>query len=318
MIDGLLLLDKPSGWTSHDLVNKIRKIFAQKRVGHTGILDPQATGLMVILLGKGTLFSPLLTGVDKKYLAEFRFGRATDSFDGEGTATYETNPGNINLETFRRLCESYRGEISQLIPPFSAVKVDGKRMYKISRAGKPVARKYKNVEIYVIDIISFDWPDVKLNILCSAGTYVRSLAHEMGEELGCGGYLKSLVRTAIGNFSLDDAVTVDKLAAEISGGDYSRIIPLAKALPDKPKISIRPEYCRSIIEGRPFVKKYLYKTDYKGPGGCLSLLLGPENKVLAMANLNYSWGSFNHLGGNDLLGRYVRIIDEGHLRQERA
>jgi tRNA U55 pseudouridine synthase TruB len=140
----------------------------------------------------------------------------------------------------------------------------------------------------------------------------------MGLRLGCGAHLKSLVRTGIGRFSLAEAITLQELQMQVKGGNYGPLIPLHQALPDKPKIDIKPEYCRSVLEGKPFIKRYLSRTDYKGPGGCLSLLLGPDSKVLAIANLNYNWGSFERLDGRDVLGKYVRIIDEGHIRQERS
>ena len=303
MVDGILLLDKPIGLTSHDLVNKVRKIFQQRRVGHTGILDPRATGLMVMLLGKGTLFSSQLTGVDKKYSAVFRFGISTDSFDSEGKIIEEKDPGQISLDRFKLLCDDFTGEINQLVPSYSAVKINGKRMYKIARNGKPVAEVYKDVEVYSIEITSFDWPEVSLDIYCGAGTYVRSLAHQIGQRLGCGGYLKSLIRTAVDNFTLDQAISIEQLANSIENGDNSPVRPLVSALPNKPTISIRPEYYRFVLEGRPFIKRYLNQTEYKGPGGCLSLLLGPENKVLALAKLNYSWGSFQRLDNRDILGK---------------
>lgn len=314
MVDGILLIDKPSGITSHDLVNGIRKIFKQRRVGHTGILDPMATGLMVLLLGKGTLFSRQLTSSDKKYSANFIFGKTTDSFDNEGKLVAEKDPGVLSVDKFEDLCNRYKGKIRQLVPPFSAVKLNGRKMYKVARKGETVPEMYKDVDIYSIEITSFNWPEVSLDVHCSAGTYVRSLAHQMGQQLGCGGYLKSLVRTGLGSFTIDQVISLEALENSINNGDYGSVLQLVEALPDEPKISIKPEYFRSVLEGKPFIKKYLYYTDYKGPGGCLSLLLGPDNKVLALVKLNYSWGSFERLDSRDVLGKYVRIIDEGHLR----
>ncbi|RKX19679.1 MAG: tRNA pseudouridine(55) synthase TruB [Candidatus Zixiibacteriota bacterium] len=314
MVDGILLLNKPQGISSHDLVDRVRKIIKQRRVGHTGILDPMATGLMVLLLGRGTLFSQQLTSSDKKYSANFIFGKTTDSFDGEGKLVAEKDPGFINMGRFEKLCNQYLGKIRQLVPPFSAVKLNGRKMYKVARKGETVPEMYKDVEIYSIKITSFKWPEVNLDIHCSVGTYVRSLAHQMGQQLGCGGYLKSLVRTGIGSFTINQAISLEMFENSIKAGDYSSVLQLVEALPNKPKMSIKPEYFRSILEGKPFIKKYLYYTDYKGPGGCLSLLLGPDDKVLALVKLNYSWGSFDRLDSRDVLGKYVRVIDEGHLR----
>ena len=319
MIDGILLLDKPKGITSHDLVDEVRKILKQKRVGHTGILDPAATGLMVMLLGKGTLFSAHLTGSDKRYTAVIEFGKTTDTFDSEGKTVTQCDPGTVSEADFKTACEGFIGEINQLIPAYSAVKVKGKRMYKSAREGEEIPPKYKDVEIYDIEILSFDWPEVTIIIKCGPGTYVRSLAYELGQKLGVGAYLKKLVRTGVGKFNLKTAMQLDDLKQSHEDGQILNVVkPLVEALPDKPTITIRPEYYNSVLEGRPFIKRYLDHTDYKGPGGCISLLLGPDKKVLAMAKLNYNWGSFNRLESRDVLGSYVRIIDEGHLRNKRS
>ncbi|MCD6161211.1 MAG: tRNA pseudouridine(55) synthase TruB [candidate division Zixibacteria bacterium] len=318
MVDGILLLDKPIGITSHDLVDKVRKIFDQRKVGHTGILDPLATGLMLMLLGKGTMLSSLLTNADKKYSAVFQFGTSTDSFDGEGKIIEEKDPGQMDVEQFESLCRNYTGKINQLIPAYSAKKVAGIKMYKSARKGEKVPERFKDVEIYSIKTTAFNWPEVELDIHCSSGTYVRSIVHEIGQKIGCGGYLKALVRTAIDDFTLSQAVAFEHLSDAVNNGDYSQVKSLADALPGRPTISIRPEYYRLILEGRPFIKRYLQQTDYKGPGGCLSLLTGPENKILAMVKLNYNWGSINRLENRDVLGEYVRIIDEGHIRQKRS
>ena len=318
MVDGIALLDKPKGITSHDLVDKVRGIFDQRRVGHTGILDPLATGLMVMLLGKGTLFSPQLTGADKRYKAIIKFGRATDTYDAEGKTTHQADPGQFSLEQFEAVLRNYLGKIKQLIPPFSAAKINGEKMYESARRGEDLPERHKEIEFYAIEVVSFVWPEVTLDIRCSAGTYVRSLAHEMGQFIGCGAYLKGLIRTGVGVFKLDQSTSLEEFGQAVSQGDLSMIRPIIEAMPDRPRLFARPEYIPSILEGRPFIKKYLLKTDYRGPGGCLSLLLDSGNKVVAIINLNYSWGSFERLEGRDVLGKYVRIVDEGHFRKERA
>jgi tRNA pseudouridine55 synthase len=317
MINGIVLVDKPKGITSHDLVDRLRILFDQRRVGHTGILDPLATGLMVMLLGKGTLFSPQLTGADKRYRADIQFGRDTDTFDAEGKTVSEKDPASIDSDEFNDLCLRYKGKIKQLIPPFSAAKLAGQKMYESARKGEMMPERFKEIEFYSIEIIAFNWPEVSLDIHCSAGTYVRSLAHEMGQVLGCGAYLKNLVRTGVGAFNLEQAITLNDLEKGIVENNYTMVRPLWEAMPDRPRLFVRPEYIKSIIEGRPFIKKYIFRTEYRGPGGCLSLLIDPNNKVVALAHLNYSWGSYDRLDSRDVLGKYVRIIDEGHIRQER-
>lgn len=318
MVDGIVLLDKPRGYTSHDLVDRLRKILRQERVGHTGILDPLATGLMIMLLGKGTLLSPQLTGANKIYRAAFLFGRATDTYDGEGNVISESDPGSLSFEEFVKVCNGFIGRVKQIVPPYSAAKLDGQKMYESARRGDELPAKFKEVEFYSIDIESFEWPKVQLLIKCSAGTYVRSLAHEMGMKLGCGAYLAGLVRLAVGQFTLDQAVTLDQFESEEMISGNRLVKSLVQALPGLPKIYVRAEHIRLILQGRPFIKKYLYKTDYRGPGGCQAMLIDDKEKLLALVQLNYSWGSFDRLDSRDVLGKYLRIIDEGHIREKLA
>jgi tRNA pseudouridine55 synthase len=318
MVDGIVLLDKPKGITSHDLVDKVRGILNQKRVGHTGILDPLATGLMIMLLGKGTLFSPQLTGADKRYRADIIFGKATDTFDAEGKTVSEKDPGSMTIDEFKDLYGRFQGKVKQLVPPYSAAKLNGQKMYESARRGEDMPDRFKDIEFHSIELVAFNWPEVTLDIHCSAGTYVRSLAHEMGLQLGCGAYLNSLIRTGVGNFALDQAITVDEFQKFADSSDFSKIRSLSEAMPSRPRITIRPECYNAILEGKPFIKKYVFSTNYKGPGGCLSLLVDGQSKVLALAQLNYSWGNYERLDSRDLIGKYVRIIDEGHIRQERA
>jgi tRNA pseudouridine55 synthase len=310
--DGVILVDKPAGMTSHDVVNYIRRALKIRKVGHTGILDPNATGLMVMLLGKGTLLSSFLTGMSKKYISRMTFGQETDTFDAGGKIVSTSDPGRVTREEFQEILGNYIGEIEQIIPPFSAAKRNGIPLHKLARRGEKVNPRHKVVNIFKIRIIDFDWPEVSLEIDCQSGTYVRSIAHQIGQTLGCGGYLKSLRRLEVGPFQVSAAVTLD----EISGaGNISDIIkPLRKALPSSPLIDIKPQYYGAVLNGRPLYKKYIGGSNYEGDGGVLSLLMGPDDKVLALANLNMHWRVMNKLGPSEIMGTYVRVIDEGRLR----
>jgi tRNA pseudouridine55 synthase len=310
----MILVDKPAGMTSHDVVNYIRRALKIKRVGHTGILDPGATGLMVILLGKGTLLSSFLTDMFKRYVSRFAFGKETDTFDADGIVTASIDPGRVDRDKFEKLLDNFRGDIEQIVPPFSAAKRDGIASHRRARRGERINPGRKVVRIEDIKIIDFEWPEVSLDIRCQSGTYVRSIAHQLGQMLGCGGYLKNLRRLEVGPFQVSAAVSLEEIS---NNGSISEIIkPLKDALPTSPVIEIKPQYYRAVLNGRPLFKKYIGRSNYAGDGGVLSLLMGPEDKVLALANLNMHWRVMNKLGPSEIMGSYIRVIDEGRLRSE--
>lgn len=312
--DGIMLVDKPAGMTSHDVVNYIRRKLGTRRVGHTGILDPNATGLLVMLLGRGTLLSSWLTGMSKRYAARFEFGISTDTYDADGQVVGTSDPGNMPLTKFELLLENYKGEIEQSIPPYSATKRDGKTFHKLARKGKTFNPGLKVVEISKLEIIDYAWPQVALDIVCSSGTYIRSLAHQIGNSIGCGGYLKALRRLEVGPFRLSEASTLEEIMK--SSAPEQHIRPLKNALPEYPILKIKEQYRGAVIGGRPLMKKYFAEDAYNGQGGELSLLLDQEEKVLALARLNMNWRSLEKLGPSQVMGTYVRVIDEGHLRTE--
>ena len=310
--NGIMLLDKPTGMTSHDVVNFLRRKLKTRRIGHCGILDPNATGLLVMLIERGTLFSSHLIGMSKRYAARFAFGTATDTYDAVGQVVSAEDPGHLPQEDFEKLLSNYRGKIEQAIPPFSAAKRDGKTLHKLARKGKQFSPSSKVVEVKSIEIIDYQWPEVALDISCSSGTYVRSLAHQMGMALGSGGHLKALRRIEVGPFRLSEAQSLDEIAKSECPSEYIR--PLKEALPTYPQIMIKPQYCGAVLLGRPFVKNYIIENCYRGSGDVLSLLLDNDGRVLALAKLNMLWPSLDKLSQSEVMGTYVRVIDEGRQR----
>lgn len=310
--DGVMLVDKPAGMTSHDVVNYIRRALKIRKVGHTGILDPNATGLMVMLLGRGTLLSSFLTNMSKRYVSRIAFGQETDTYDAEGKVVASGDPGQVTRDEFQDILGGFIGQVEQIIPPFSAAKRNGVALHKLARRGQNVNARHKVVEISDIRIIDFDWPEVSLDIECQSGTYVRSIAHQIGRMIGCGGYLKNLRRLEVGPFKVSAAVTLDEISGSAEIVDI--IKPLKEALPLSPLVDIKPQYYGAVLNGRPLYKKYISGSNYKGDGGVLSMLMGPEDKVLALANLNMHWRVMNKLGPSEIMGTYVRVIDEGRLR----
>lgn len=209
---GFLNIYKPKGMTSHDVVARVRKVLHIKQVGHTGTLDPFATGVLLIAIGKATKLIEYLNG-DKEYLATVQFGKTTDTYDLEGEVT-ETFDKKVTESEVVGGLKSFEGEISQMPPIYSAIKVNGKKLYDYARSGEDVEIKPRHVTISKIELIDFDCENqvAKIVVACSAGTYIRSIAYDLGMQLGCGGYLTALERTKAGKFEVQDAVELDKLS----------------------------------------------------------------------------------------------------------
>jgi len=222
--NGIIVVDKPPGWTSHDVVNKVRTMLGGVKVGHTGTLDPMATGVLVLLIGKATKAATLFAHDTKRYLAEITFGTATDTYDATGTPTATGDPTRADRERLLVSIESLMGKSEQFPPVYSAVKVRGKKLYQYARAGMAVDRKPRTIHIMKIDA-SLEWfPIVSLDIECSAGTYVRELANHLGEMNACPAHLSSLRRTAAGKLGIEMAITIDELAQAITRDELDMLI----------------------------------------------------------------------------------------------
>ena len=227
--DGLLLVDKPSGPTSHDIVAQIRRRFRIAKVGHGGTLDPMATGLLVILLGKGTKISDRVMGHDKTYEATLRLGIETDSQDADGQVVAEKDAAAITAEQVAAQMKARLGDQMQMPPMVSAIKIKGVPLYKLARKGETVERPPKLIHVYRFELLDFAPPDVRFVVECTKGTYVRTLAHDVGQSLGVGAHLVQLRRTKIGQLDVANAFALDDLLAAPSLD--GKIIPLAAALP---------------------------------------------------------------------------------------
>ncbi len=208
---GILLVDKPKGWTSHDVVNFVRRRFNVKKVGHCGTLDPAATGLLVLVLGKATKASQPLSQCDKSYAGTILFGVETDSQDMDGEVVAEKDASYLTPEMVAEAFDAFTGDIEQIPPMVSAVKKNGKKLYELARKGEVVEREPRNIHIYKLTPTKFHLPKVDFEVTCSKGAYIRTLATDIGAKLGCGGVLFSLARTASGDFKLEDAHSVDTM-----------------------------------------------------------------------------------------------------------
>lgn len=210
MYNGIINIYKEKGFTSHDVVAKMRGICKQKKIGHTGTLDPDAVGVLPVCLGSGTKLCDMLTDKDKEYVAELLLGKETDTQDVTGQVLKES-PVNCTEEDVRRVIMSFVGDYMQIPPMYSALKVDGKKLYELARAGKEVERAARPVKILDIEILEMNLPVVKMRVECSKGTYIRTLCHDIGQKLSCGGTMQSLERTKVGIFKEEDAITLAQL-----------------------------------------------------------------------------------------------------------
>ncbi|HEY1579018.1 MAG TPA: tRNA pseudouridine(55) synthase TruB [Terracidiphilus sp.] len=210
-MNGLLVVDKPGGITSHDVVSRLRRITGEKSIGHLGTLDPMATGVLPLLMGKFTRLAQYFSAAEKSYAGTIRFGFATDTYDAEGDAVGERTNPTLSLEQIRSAASRFHGEMEQMPPPFSAKKIEGTPAYKLARAGKPVELKPARINLHLFEITEYGNDEAAFAMSISAGGYVRSVAHELGRDLGCGAHLSGLRRTRAGVFTLADAHTLEEL-----------------------------------------------------------------------------------------------------------
>jgi tRNA pseudouridine55 synthase len=245
-IKGVLLVDKPAGMTSHDVVDRVRAAAGIRRVGHTGTLDPSATGLLILCVGPATRLSEYLTGLDKVYEGYMRLGVVTDSHDMDGQVLEQRPVPALTLARIRQALEEFTGQITQVPPMVSAVKVGGQRLYKLARKGETIERKPRQITVSEFEAIDYQPPLVRFRVSCTSGTYVRSLCHEIGQRLGCGGALDSLRRVAVGRYTVDGAVALDLLKSEQDV--RARLLPMGDAL-DLPVVIIRQRGERMLASG---------------------------------------------------------------------
>ncbi len=261
-MNGIINVYKEAGFTSFDVVAKLRGIVKQKKIGHTGTLDPDAVGVLPVCLGSATKLCDMLTDKKKEYIAEFVLGKVTDTQDISGTVLEEREV-NCTEEEVKTVIGSFVGTYEQLPPMYSAIKVDGKRLYELARQGKEVERKTRPVTLHEIEILDMELPRVSIRVLCSKGTYIRTLCHDIGMQLGCGAVMTSLKRTASGQFGLDFAYTLAEIEALRDSGKLNdAIIPVDEVFKDLPAIIVSGELEKKILNGnyiswnkcKPYVK----------------------------------------------------------------
>jgi tRNA pseudouridine55 synthase len=251
--DGALVINKPKGKTSHDVVDAVRHLAGFRQIGHLGTLDPLATGVLVLLLGRATRLMQFYAGRRKRYVAGFRFGFATDTYDSDGEAQGPDAAPVLDAAVLERLAGERIGRFEQTPPAFSAKKVQGRPAYELARKKKAVELKPVGVELFEYKLKEIEGSIARFVIECSSGTYIRSLAHEMGQKLGCGAHLAEITRMAVGEFSLDQAITLEELAEAKQAGKFEDcLIRLENLLPNFPRVNVLPVVEKRVRHGTKF------------------------------------------------------------------
>lgn len=286
-VSGVLIIDKPPGMTSHDVVARARRLLGIRQIGHFGTLDPFATGVLPLSVGKATRFAQFYLKSRKAYEGTMRLGFSTDTYDGTGKPTSDEVAVSVEEGDLESLFREFTGRLMQTPPPYSAKRIDGARAYELARQNKPVQLAPVEVEVYALELLSFDGALARFAAECSGGTYVRSLAHDIGQRLGCGAHLEGLRRTTVAEFTLDRAVTLDSLEEAVYEQRVERcIVPLEALLPDCPELMVRGREERSVRHGHQFE---LAQTERFGRGTgrvqsvALLKIMNPERRLIAVA-----------------------------------
>ncbi|KAA3643067.1 MAG: tRNA pseudouridine(55) synthase TruB [Chloroflexi bacterium] len=283
VVSGVLVVDKPVGLTSHDVVQIIRRGTGIRRAGHTGTLDPRASGVLVVLVGPAVRLSEYVSATDKRYQATIRLGARSETFDAEGPVVESDMPVDVSEEQFNDLLKGYEGTIQQVPPPYSAVKVQGKKAYELAREGKEVELEPREIDVYNLEVLEWAPPEVVIDVYCSSGTYVRSLANDIGEALEVGAHLVGLRRTKSGQFTLRDAISLRRLRDAFETGSWAQhLIPAAEALSDWKTIELDGEQFETVKNGNPIPAE-------SGDEGW-ARALSPEGDLVALVEVdNDEW-----------------------------
>ncbi len=279
MYNGILLLNKEPGFTSHDAVAKLRGILRFRRIGHAGTLDPMAQGLLVMLLGKATRASEYASGAEKEYIADFILGVETDTQDTTGNVLAEA-PVDVTESQLRQALASFEGGYDQVPPMYSAIQKDGVRLYDLARKGKEVERESRFIALPLLELLSFDPPRGKLRVRCSKGTYIRTLCHDLGQRLGCGGAMSALTRVQAGDFSLEDALTLGEVEQLVKEGTLQQhILPVDRLFASLPAVTLTEEGAKRARNGAHAAQKHLLSGEIP-PVDSLCRVYTPDGEFL--------------------------------------
>ena len=308
-MDGLLLIKKPKGMTSHDIVKRVRKILKVEKVGHVGTLDPVAEGLLPVCMGKATKLTPFLQELDKTYRGTMVFGVTTSTLDEEGEVVREVDASCLTQKQVEEVFEKFKGKILQTPPAYSAIHWQGRRLYQLARSGVKVEPPPRQVEIYEFKLLNFNpgiHPEVDFELCCSKGTYIRSLCRDIGEILGYGAYQKYLCRIKVGPFRLSEAKDIKEVELIKERGQVEKILyPLSEALPHFPKVVVKKNVEKIIKWGRPlYLDHFLHLPDNLEKGDRVRVC-SLDDRLLAIAK---SCQSRSHFVKDQIGFKYLRVL----------
>lgn len=308
-LSGLLVVNKRIKMTSHDVVANLREILDFKKIGHAGTLDPNACGILLACLGKATKIVQFLTEYDKEYKAVIKLGVTTDTYDQEGKIIKTKEYLKINEEEVRKAVESFKGEIWQTPPLYSAIKQKGKKLYQYARAGKQVERKKRKVFIKDVRVLEIKLPYMKLKVTCSKGTYIRSLANDIGERLGCGAHLFSLCRTRVGPFELKDALdleAIEEIRNEGRIGDS--LISIEKVLAHIPSVVVKDSFAKKVREGPNLFPSSVLSPEKEFDKEQVICIKNNQKEIIAIGKALRSSDEFLDEKRKDKLFEYSRVL----------
>jgi tRNA pseudouridine55 synthase len=306
---GVLIVDKPIGITSHDVILKLRRMLGTRRIGHAGTLDPNASGLLLACVGRATKIVQFLTEYDKGYQAVIKLGVTTETYDGEGKVTGINHDIRPTPDQIRETLLSFRGKIQQTPPAYSALKHKGRKLYQYARAGEEVKIESREVDVKEIELLDIEPPYVKFKVRCSKGTYVRSLASDIGLKLGCGAHLYELQRTEVGPFKLDQSFSLEELEAVQQKGEVEGImVSVEQALSHLPSVVVKLEFSERVKHGADIdpTSVALIEADFK-PDQTI-VIKDPKRKVLAVGRAFASSKEFKDESRTGKLFEYTRVI----------
>jgi len=309
-LSGILPIDKPSGMTSHDVVDAVRDIYGVRRVGHSGTLDPFATGLLLVMIGDATKIAWVLSGQDKTYEAVIRFGASSDTGDPDGEITASGAPIPENRVIIESMLPTYRGSIEQAVPEYAATRVAGRRRYELARAGEVLPESRRSVTIHRLELESYEPPDARLVVGCSSGTYIRALADQIGRDAGCGAYVTRLRRTRIGPTSVEEALDLDGLRRRAADGAEGMALQSIDRHLGLPRIQVTGDARDEIVHGRLLYGRHVTAVDGAFRNGDLIAITLPDHGPAAIAEAAFDSG--DRVEPDLPIGTYRRVLLTAH------
>jgi tRNA pseudouridine55 synthase len=308
-LSGVLIVDKPCGVTSHDVILKLRRMLHMASIGHAGTLDPGASGLLLACVGRATKIVQFLSRYDKEYEAVIQLGLATDTYDGEGRVTAKHSGELPQPDQIERVLLGLKGKMLQTPPPFSAVKHKGRKLYQYARAQEKVEVNPKEIEIKDLQVLEISPPRVKFTVGCSKGTYIRSLASEIGERLGCGAHLSELRRTGVGPFRLEHALSLEELEATWRRGDISAVMePIEATLSHFPRVTVKREFCGRVKHGAALHPSWVKSVEGRFDNGDTVSIRDQDDQILALGRALASSKEFSNENHPGEVFQYTRVI----------